>query len=97
MTGKLGLWVAPIVLAGSTTLAWANVEGGGEYNEYAEYIGWLWTAIFVAAIVIIMLVVGGSSPLRVFRGKKCPYCAERIWKNAIKCRYCGERLEGPAT
>ncbi|PKL76105.1 MAG: hypothetical protein CVV27_12000 [Candidatus Melainabacteria bacterium HGW-Melainabacteria-1] len=30
--------------------------------------------------------------------KKCPFCAERIRKEAIKCRFCGERLEqSPAT
>nr|HDN00343.1 hypothetical protein [Deltaproteobacteria bacterium] len=26
-------------------------------------------------------------------GKTCPYCKERVKKNALVCRYCGRELE----
>lgn len=66
--------------------AWAN---GGEIGGYDAYIGGLWLLIFVLAAVA--LVSFFRRPL--LGRKKCPYCAERIARKAVKCRYCGERLE----
>ncbi len=63
-----------------------------EKKNFKELGLWRAFGFFFFPIALICVLAKNRKP-SIFDTKVCPYCAERIKKNAKVCRYCGREVE----
>ena len=70
--------------AGASTDDLIGLVSGGGYM----FVG----GILSVVIGSILKAFDVDGKLRTASLKRCPFCAEKIHRNAVKCRFCGEVL-----
>jgi hypothetical protein len=80
-----------LFVAGFLALIPANIaKSKGRSFGLWWFYGWM---LFIVALVHSLLLQPDEAAQLAVGGRKCPYCAEVVKRDAVVCRYCGRDLE----
>lgn len=99
ITGRDSLWVYGVIPVIFLALAFIGywllssiIVSIAEYKNFRDIGMWRAFGFIFFPIALICVFIKERKP-SIFDTKICPYCAERIKRDAKVCRYCGRELK----